>query len=531
LELLVGRSRGELCEKFNKVRLRREGVSSVLGSGSHLRREGFPAYPYPFITIDLSSASATLLGAILSLKVLSTFRRFMHKTASAVSKNALWSVLTLTFLSRVLFALLVWHLNGPQGFMSPDTFWYLTLAQSLLHGSFSVGGTPEIVRTPGYPLLLLPAVAGHHLVLIALLENFSLAAASAWLVWKIASGLVPSSKAAWWAAVFYCFEPVGFLFSEELLSDLMFATQLLLFVWLTVGFLRNPTAIRLMGAAFALGMATYTRPISLFLGLWLVPVFLLFPRELSSAKRIPRAIAFVLLFTMTLVPWIVRNVRIAGYRKFSAIADFNLYFYFEAAIKAKLEHKSLSLAQQELGYYFEDSYFQLHPEQRNWPQARILQYQNAEAWRIISQHWLSFSLIQFRGCVIVLLDPAATTALKLLRLYPESGGLLHRAADEGLFRSTLGFLRQNPIAALALPLLGMQLGLYYILAFAGLRRIPREIAVLFVSLIFYFVLVSGGPMSEARFRAPIMPLVCIAAGVAMARWYSREQQPEATSVT
>jgi len=451
----------------------------------------------------------------------------MHSSALVTSKNAPWSLLALTFLSRFLFALLVWHLDGFQGFLSPDSLGYVAMAQSLLHGSFSFGGMPEIVRTPGYPLLLLPAVASHHLVVIALLENFSMAAASAWLVWKIAGDLAPSSKAAWWAVLFYCFEPVGFLFSEKLLSDLMFATQLLLFVWLTVRFLRNPTAIRLVGAALVLGVATYTRPVSLFLALWLVPLFLFFPRQLSWDKRVPRAVAFVLLFTMTLVPWIVRNTKMAGYRNFSAIADFNLYFYFGAAVKAKLEHKSLSLAQQELGYYYypyEDQYFQRHPEQRNWPQARILQYQNTEGRRIISQHWLSFSLIQFRGCMIVLLDPAATAALKLLRLYPESGGLLHRVADQGIFRSTLWLLRQNPIAALVVPLLGMQLGLYYILALAGLRRIPREMGALFVALMFYFVLISGGPMSEARFRAPIMPLVCIAAGVAVADWHGNRGQ-------
>ncbi len=455
---------------------------------------------------------------MLSLRASAALRRFIHGTGPEISISAPWSLLTVTVLSRLLFALLVWHLDGAHGFMSPDTLGYVIPAQSLMHGSFSVGGIPEIVRTPGYPLLLLPAVASHHLLLIAILENLSLAAGAAWLIWRITSELVPSSKAAWWAVLLYCFEPVGFLYSEKLLTDLFFAAQLLLFAWLTIRFLLKPTVIRLVGSALALGMATYTRPVSLFLGLWLAPLFFLFPRQLSWAQRIPRAIAFVLLFTMTLVPWIVRNDKIAGYAGFSAITDFNLYFYFGAAVKAKLEHKSLSLTQQELGYGSEDVYFRAHPEQRNWPQARVFQFQNAESRRIISQHWLSLWQIYVRGCTVVLLDPAATALLKLLRLYPENGGLLYRAADQGLIPSTLRLLRQYPTAALAVPLLGMQLVLYYVLGLAGLCRIPREIGALFVALVFYFVLISGGPMSEARFRAPIMPLVCIAGGVAIARW-------------
>jgi 4-amino-4-deoxy-L-arabinose transferase-like glycosyltransferase len=467
---------------------------------------------------------AAVLTMMLSLMALSALGRFIHRTALVISKNVPWPLLIVTFFSRLLFALLVWHLDGSQGFLSPDTLGYVIPAQSLLHGSFSVRGMPEIVRTPGYPLLLLPAIAGHHLVLIALLENFLLAAGSAWLVWKIASHLAPSSKAAWWAVLFYCFEPVGFLYSEKLLSDTLFATQILLFVWLTVCFLRNPTAMALVGAALTLGIATYTRPVSLFLGLSLVPLFFFVPRQLSWAQRIRRAITFALLFTITLVPWIVRNKKIAGYSGFSAITDVSLYFYFGAAVNAKLEHKGLSVAQRELGYGNEDLYFQAHPEQRNWPEAQIYRFQNAEARRMISQHWLSFSLIQFRGCIIVLLDPAATEVLKLFRLYPESGGLLYRAVDQGPLRSALWLVRQYPIAALAVLLLGLQLGLYYILALVGLCRIPGQMGALFLALIFYFVLISGGPMSQARFRAPIMPLVCIAAGVAMARWYGNGGQ-------
>ena len=450
--------------------------------------------------------------------VLSALGRFMHSTALGISKNSFWLLLAVTFLSRLLFALLIWHLDGFQGFLTTDSLGYVTMAQSLLHGSFSFGGIPEIVRTPGYPLMLVPAVAGHHLLLIALLENFSLATVSAWLVWEIASELAPSPTAAWWAMLFYCFEPVGFLYSEKLLSDLLFATQLLLFVWFTVRFLRKPTALRLVGSALALGMATYTRPLSLYLGLLLVPFFLLFPRRLSWTDRISRTIAFALLFALTLAPWIVHNAKIAGYSGFSATPDVNLYFSSGAAVKAKVEHKSLALVRGELGYGNEDLYFQAHPEQRNWPQARIFEFQNAEGRRMISQHWFAYSLIHFRGCAIVVLDPAATAALKLLRLYPESGGLRYRTADQGFFRSILWLLRQYPVTALALPLLGMQLGLYYFLAFAGTRWIPSEIAVLFLSLIFYFVLISGGPEGDARFRAPIMPMVCIAAGVAIARW-------------
>src|ERR1700676_4633761 len=118
------------------------------------------------------------------------------------SRNRLLVLLLIVFLSRLVFAFIVWKINGPSGLIGPDTASYVAPARSLLHGafvsdgSFGIQGTPEIFRTPGYPLFLVPAVALGHLGLIALAENLLLAVASAWLIWQIVTGLVPDPKAA-----------------------------------------------------------------------------------------------------------------------------------------------------------------------------------------------------------------------------------------------------------------------------------------------------------------------------------------------
>lgn len=414
-------------------------------------------------------------------------------------------------------------LNGYQGFLSPDTLTYVAPAESLLHGHFSVNGIPEIVRTPGYPLFLVAAVATHHWIFFGLLENFCLATASAILVWKIACELFPSSHAGWWALLLYCFEPVGFLYSEKLLSDLLFATELLLFVWLVVRFLRKPGFRPLLCSAAVLGVATYTRPVSLLLGLWLLPFFLLFPGQLSWSKRIARAAAFILTFALMLVPWVIRNFAVAGYRGFSAVTDVNLYFYSDASIKSRLERKGYAQAQRELGFDNQEAYFRLHPEQRDWSQARILQFQGAEGQRMISQHLVLYAKIHLRGCVIVVLDPAATEAMKFLRLYPESGGLIYHATDQGPVQATLWLIQNYPKIVVTLLLLFAQLVLYYLLGLVGLRQLPLAARLLFIVLSIYFVLVSGSSYAVARFRMPIMPLVCIAAGVAIAGYRARSR--------
>src|SRR5258708_33093406 len=45
---------------------------------------------------------------------------------------------------------------------------------------------------------------------------------------------------------------------------------------------------------------SYTRPVALYLGVWLIPVFLLFPRALPFTRRGFRTILFLVVFTLTL---------------------------------------------------------------------------------------------------------------------------------------------------------------------------------------------------------------------------------------
>jgi 4-amino-4-deoxy-L-arabinose transferase-like glycosyltransferase len=441
---------------------------------------------------------------------------------SSIRRNySLQLLLALVFLSRLLAAIGILAVDGPAGFCTPDTGSYFDPAASLLHVSFSARGTAEIFRTPGYPLLLVPAVVSRHPVLVAVFENLLLATLSTWLIWQIAEEVAPASGAAVWAVLLYCFEPLGLVYSEKLLSDLLFSTQLLLCIWLILVYLRNPTWSRLLAAGLALSAATYTRPVSLFLGLWLIPFFLFFPRGLSWTARIPRTASFVLVFILTLVPWVLRNQKVADYKGFAAIGEYNLYFYSAAAVQAHVEHKSFSQAQKDLGFNDDDAYFRLHPEQKDWSEGRIFQYKGLEARRVISQHWLVYSLIHLRGCVVVMFDPALTEIMKLLHRYPENGGLLSRGVDQGVFRAALWLVRQYPETALTLPLLELLLFFYYLAGLYGLRHLRLESAALFVFMCSYLILVAGSSGALARYRMPVMPLLCVSAGAAMANLRKR----------
>ncbi|HMF89068.1 MAG TPA: glycosyltransferase family 39 protein [Candidatus Angelobacter sp.] len=416
----------------------------------------------------------------------------------------------------------MWRINGPSGFFTPDTAGYVGPAESLLHGSFTFLGLPEIFRTPGYPLLLVPAIAMKHVVVVTLLENHLLATVSAWLVWRITTDVFPGSRAAFWAVLLFSMEPSGFLYSEKIISETAFITFFLFFVSTLVRFLRQPRYAKLAVSAFALGCATYIRPVPIYLALWLVPVLLLFPDTLSLRQRLLRAIFFPVIFGLTLTPWIIRNNRVADYRAFSSTPDLDLYFYSAAAVQAKLEHKSFSQVQEELGWFDRERYFQTHPEQRTWSQGRMARSCRAQASEIILSHLGSYLVIHATGCARVVFNPGVTEFLMDVGQYPASGGLIPSKLDQGLFRATLWLFREYPLAAVALPLMAAQLIFYYGLALAGMRRLPASVRSLFAAVALYYILVSGIPGAVSRWRAPIMPLVCVCAGAAVAQWRVKE---------
>lgn len=431
--------------------------------------------------------------------------------------------MALVFFSRLIFGLIIWKVAGTVGFHSPDTITYTEPAESILHGSYSRAGLPEIFRTPGYPFLLLPALVLGHLEAIAIFENILLATFSAWVIWRIARELFTDVRAAAWAVVLYCLEPMSLLQTEKVLTETAFTAGLLLMIWMLVRFLRQDGYTNLVLSALSLGCATYMRPVSLYLAFWLLPVLLLFPRSRPLRQRAARAILFPVLLGLTLAPWIVRNARVADYRAFSATSDVDLYFYPAAAVLAKLEHKPFLQQQREMGWGNREVYLKNHPEQADWPQGRIARFCSKEARRIISSHVLLYSGIHARGCMMTLFNPGATELLRDVGAYPVLSSSLPEKLDQGLLSAMVWLLHEYPMLAVVIPLMGIQLLLYYIFALAGLRHIAVNVRLLFVMIVVYFVAISGIPGAISRWRAPFMPIVCICAAVATAKWRARKQ--------
>lgn len=442
-----------------------------------------------------------------------TFRAALRTRKSF--QIALLLVISLVF--RIGLALTLWKLDGRTGFVASDSSEYIMAARSLLHGSFSSAAGPEVFLTPGYPLILMSAVFTKHLEIFALLENFLLASFSVWLVWKLTLRVFKDSNAALWAALLFCFEPLQMEGSELVMTETLFCALVLVCVWFFVCFLDLPSYKNLLCAALALILAIYTRPVAMFLGIWLAPLLLFLPGTLSQRRRVVRAVVFPVTVAIALLPWIIRNERVAQYHGFSAVSDDNLYFCYATAIEAKVQNKSFLQGVADRGGYDDNVYFQLHPDQRNWTRGDIFNFQRKDGLKTISQHPWWFLYVQIKGWLSVTLNPTAAEVMMNIGLYPRNTALLHAELDKELLKGILLIISRYPETVVIVLVMELQLLIYYFLAIIGLRRLPRSFRLLFLSVALYFILVSGGPIAVSRYRTPVMPLVCIGAGIAMAK--------------
>src|SRR5438445_5163536 len=85
----------------------------------------------------------------------------LDRASLSETARALAWILAIAVVVRGLFAIGAWLVTKDLTvFHVPDTGTYIAPARELLtRGTFTVGGRPELARTPGYPLLLIPGIS------------------------------------------------------------------------------------------------------------------------------------------------------------------------------------------------------------------------------------------------------------------------------------------------------------------------------------------------------------------------------------
>jgi hypothetical protein len=437
--------------------------------------------------------------------------------------NSIIVLILLAFLFRLNLAVVAYCLSGNIDFSNqPDSGSYIFCAEGLIHyASFSNLGFPEIGRTPGFPLLLTIGLIFGHLEIVTIFMQMLFSCAAVYLVFLTSKEIFQDEKAALASASLYAIEPLSVFFSSQILTETLFTSVLMLFLYLFSRYLKTNLLSFLVGAVCTLAAAVYIRPAAYFLPA-LVVLFLMI-RALINKAGTKRLMGHVLIFIATAMlligAWQARNYIATGYTGFSSQYVEGLYFYTVPQIMAEKNGGSWEDWRKTLGGAISSHYFEKHPEQRNWNLGQIRKWQKEEAQKFIFENLGTYFRLHLIHIAYTILWPGFDEYWRLARL-SEEGAEFPRATDTNLETKT-SFLRQKFGSFISRPL-GLILGQLsflfllsttYLLAIWGSIRARNNYeSVIIIFLICVYFVVIPGTVGSARFRTPIMPLICVLAG-------------------
>lgn len=393
---------------------------------------------------------------------------------SALFKNRLFQVFLAALALRLGFLLL-----APQPAPVADALDYDTIAVNLATGhGFSLNpDVPTPRRAPGYPFFLAAVYKtfGHSWLPVRLLQAL-LGALTCLLAFRTAERLFGERAgpvAGWLLALYPPLVPyAGLLLTETLFTFLLAASAMF---WVYGAERKSPWDLALAG--LCLGLATLTRPVTLFF-----PALLLLAAALRPglARLWP---ALLLAFLLALAPWSARNYRLWGTLKPASVGTG--YGFFVTGNMAA-------------GRSFDESFRAYLEKFRAYPEPQAFTPGAHPALELEKE-------LQTEGNALIKAHPAAFLKIALKRL--PSFWLTSHSSVFGVDRSLPEYKAVGAWGAIAarLALLLLQAVLVW-LAFMGLwheRARWRETAPLLLLLAFFtaHVLFDFVP----RYHLPVIP--------------------------
>ena len=448
-------------------------------------------------------------------------KAFLLRSANRLAvTRSLFLILACSLALKLSLLVLLARYN-PDGIWSPDSHAYHHLALNLLkNGVFSRSLAPpfeaEVFRTPGYPLFLamIYHVVGVH-PLRAIAFQIVLSLATLYLTYRIAERMF-NEKVGLIAAGLLALDPVSLLHSQILMTETVFAFFLSLSVFFFLGVLKGERSYAGSGlGSFFLAMATYARPTSYYLGIMIGPL-LAFGYWLAIRdwkKAVLTVLVVVVVQAVFVGGWQLRNYLQTGSPEFSQIKGPLLLFERASGIVAIRDGISYEEAQKKLSSLHIDS---LPPESGRLTQAQYGDLTQRAGLRIIQEHPVLYLLVAMKGAAAMIFGPSNMAGLFGVDSKEFRTALLRLDFD----RFSSGVLLGGS-AALAYGIM------YLLVLYAGVVMFLRHGgfsggALILMVVVAYVIVVSSGPEAYNRFRAPIMPLLCVLSSAG----YLRVAHPE-----
>ena len=435
-----------------------------------------------------------------------------------VQKNhrAIFTIILVGFLLRAIIPILAFSVTKDINiFHSYDTSKYIGAGLGLVtSGQFTTNGIPETVRTPGYPLLVVPGLWFGSVELFTVALQILLSCFTIYIIYKIGLLLFESRGPALCAAGLYAVEPLSVIYTNLLMSETLFATTLMCFVYFFLKYLKSQDWKTLFVSAFFSAVCVYVRPISYFLVVFLV-IFLLAGtliwRSLNR-KKVAQLLSFLLISYLLLLPWQIRNANYTGNLSFSGVSSDDLYFFTGSTVLAQINKVPYEEQREQMAYASAELYLKPHPDGREWTEHEVRRWRSSEALNIITSYPLAYFKMLSLSVIWTVGGPGVGSWLEVFKINQDTIGKGRFATED----DKLYYLRLSKLSYFGSIFLASVLAVYWLMAVVGGFKIyKRETWALIVLILVgaYFVVVPAIlAIGYSRFRHPVLPIVCILGG-------------------
>ncbi|HNT67032.1 MAG TPA: glycosyltransferase family 39 protein [bacterium] len=429
--------------------------------------------------------------------------------------NSFWRqflvILVLAALLRLIFlAVIIPH---PERTVRRDTPTYVRPAENILNGlPFSEPGIECARRTPVYPLFLAAVfkVLGHSLLAVAAVQ-IMLSVLSVALLFFLARLFAPE-RAALFAALLFALSLNSIVYSIYILSETLFTLLFLSMVFVLVVFAHRQNLQWIFIAGIFTGLAILCRPLGQFLPVVITGWILLIGGNFRN--KIKTLVLYLLPILLLVLPWMVRNQKACGTFTISTISSYNLLFTYAVALEADLTDQNEETIREKIRQKFMQT---MSPPTKESDAARAARLQKEWAWEIIKKHPFRYAKIHLAGLPHTFL-PNITDLFEIAGATDGGKGTLAILNRDGLFAAVRHYFSGRiELLFFAVPFVLVLFTTYLCMIFGFFRSLSRQkFALLFLLIVpSLLLLISSGPASVPRFRAPVMPIICLFAGIGL----------------
>ncbi|MGC8908690.1 MAG: glycosyltransferase family 39 protein [Desulfomonilaceae bacterium] len=438
-------------------------------------------------------------------------------------RTTLALIILLGVLLRAVAPMLAYYATHDKTcFHSLDTLSYIEPAQSMLErGDFSRRGAVETIRTPGYPLFLLPGLILDSVEFVAIALQIIVSAFLIYFVYAAARLLSGEPKAALLAALLIACEPSSIIWTSIVQTETLFAALLMGGVLYSMRYMARSRWQDLLVCAALLTASIYVRPAAYFLPIVLAVFWA--ARGIvgrSMGKVLAAQLLIFLAVCYALVGlWQVRNGLVSGYWGFSAVSENNLYFFAATTVMAQVHNRPY---EEQRRLMIEDRPQSLSENGREAPLSakELRRYRSTKAIEIILRHPFAYAKVVCLSALWTMAGPGVGPWLEVFRVVP--GDRVHRATEDDKFY----YFRGAQWSRWGSVVLGVLLGLYWLAGAVGAIRAfhDQKWQLFLLLLVMAYFVVSPALLciGYSRFRHPVMPILSVLAGYGL--WVARQRR-------